>query len=83
MIETPFMFQFQKGKPNHGLSLNKNKLTSDWENIIAYWEESELREALANKCNSLQKQLRVYGGGSNVTPGNLCNFLPSFKLVNY
>ena len=29
----------------------------DWENIIAYWEESEWSETLANKCGSFQEQM--------------------------
>ena len=28
-------------------------LINDWENIIAYWEESKQRKALADKCDSL------------------------------
>ena len=28
-------------------------LINDWENIIAYWEESKQSEAFVDKCNSL------------------------------
>ena len=54
----------------------KEDLTSDWENIIAYWVESEQSEVLVKKCGSFQKQLGGCGRGSSATPRK---FLPSFK----
>ena len=29
----------------------------DWENIVAYWEDSERGEVLTNKCGLYQKEL--------------------------
>ena len=37
---------------------SKQNLINDWENTVAYWEESEWSEVLANKCGSFQKQPR-------------------------
>ena len=37
-----------------------------YENIIAYWEESEWNEALVNKCGSSKKQLGGDWGGGGV-----------------
>ena len=39
----------------------KKILINDWENIFAYWEESEQSEALANMCGLFQKQLGGLG----------------------
>ena len=36
-------------------------LINDWGNIIAFWEESKKREALANKLDLFQMQLGVWG----------------------
>ena len=52
---------------------------NDWE-IIAYWEEPEQSEALANKFGLFQKQLGIWGGGSGAIPKKLCKFYPHLRL---
>ena len=47
-------------------------MINDWENIIAYWEESEQSEALANKLGLFQIQLGCLGG--RATSGKFCKF---------
>ena len=41
---------------------SKKYLINDWEIIIAYWEESEQSEMLANKCALFQKTTGTSGG---------------------
>ena len=52
----------------------KKNLINDRENIIVYREESEWSETSVKKDGLFQKQPGGYGGGSNATPGRLCNF---------
>ena len=59
---------------------SKKNLVNDWENIIAYWEESEQSKALANKCGSFQKQLGGLRWWTQYNPKKTLQFLPSFKL---
>ena len=51
----------------------------DWENINAYWEKSEQREASGAKCGLLQIQLRGMGV---IEPKKILQFVPTFKLGN-
>ena len=53
-------------------------LFNDWENI-AFGEESEKSEALANKFGLLQIQLGGLGGGVT-TPGKVRNVSPCLRL---
>ena len=47
---------------------SKKDLINDWEIIIAYWEEFEQSEALANKCGLLQKIAGWFGVVAAVQP---------------
>ena len=38
-------------------------MINDWENIIAYCEDSEQSKALRNKCDSFKNSWMVWGGG--------------------
>ena len=51
----------------------------DWENINAYWEKSEQREASGAKCGLFQIQL---GGMGAMQPKKILQFVPTFKLGN-
>ena len=51
--------------------------TNDWDNI-AFWEESEQREVLANKFGLSQIQLGILV--LVTTPGKFCNFSPLLNL---
>ena len=51
--------------------------TNDWDNI-AFWEESEQREVLANKFGLSQIQLEI--SVLVTTPGKFCNFSPFSSL---
>ena len=51
--------------------------TNDWDNI-AFWEESEQREVLANKFGLSQIQLWILV--LVTTPEKLCNFCPVLSL---
>ena len=39
-------------RPFQGLSLKYKSLINDWENIIAYWEESKRSEEFANNVSN-------------------------------
>ena len=56
-------------------------LINDWENIIAYWEESKQSKALVDKCGSLHTKngFWVWGVGS-AAPEKLCNLYPHLSL---
>ena len=53
-------------RPNQFYLWRKKNLINDWENIIAYLEESQQSKVLANKCQqwlnlaALQSQLNIY-----------------------
>ena len=64
-------------------------------NIIAYWEDYQLNEALGSNHYSFQKQFEgVWSGGSSgvwsgdssggsgATPGRLCNFYPHLNRIS-
>ena len=48
--------QSQRTFDNQGLITKKiSALINDWENNIAYWEESKQSKALVGKCNSFHR----------------------------
>ena len=56
-------------------SKKKSALINHWENM-AYWEESEQNEVLANKF--VTDIVRGFGG--RLIPGKFCNFCSHFSL---
>ena len=75
---------FKKSVKIRALSQSYKKifaLTSDWENIIAYWEKFKQSEALADKCDSFNTESLVDLGVGSPATGKFCNFLyPDLSL---
>ena len=63
--------------------VKKSALNNDWENIFAYWVESQQSDVWVNKCGLFQIQLgRGVGGGSGSGPilGKFCKIYPHLIL---
>ena len=58
---------------------SKKNLIIDWENIIAYWEESEWSKALANKCRQWWNLGRVQPQENVYPHWRLKTVLPALK----